>query len=81
MQHLENQGCYKLRKLVEWYKIPLSPQRKRKSAMASFFSCMATGEDLTARWVFFQARFLAMHHVCELMPFLHVVPLVPFGTN
>ena len=37
MQHLENQGCYKLRKMVEWYKIPLSPQRKRKSAMASFY--------------------------------------------
>ena len=27
MQHLENQGCYKLRKMVEWYKIPLSPQQ------------------------------------------------------
>lgn len=44
--------------------------------MASFFSFMATGEDLTARWVFFQAHFLAMHHVFELMPFLHLAPLV-----
>ena len=59
VQHLENQGCYKLQKMAEWYKTPLSPQRKRKSA----FSFVATEGDMTARWVFIQARFLAMHHV------------------
>ena len=41
MQHLENQGCYKLRKMVEWYKIPLSPhkqaQRLGQSSLLRFF--------------------------------------------
>ena len=37
MQHLENQGCYKLRKMVEWYKIPLSATKKEVSNGFLFF--------------------------------------------